>query len=447
MGMVNKPPRSGALSRGIRLGKLGLTLTGSYLGYQAQNILLGENKERRRRFQKESSQLIRNELGSLKGAAMKLGQLLSLQTRHCQKLSRKNLQGCKCRRPDASDFGRAQFKSSLDKYPEEVFRQFEQEPFAAASLGQVHRAMTKHGEKVAVKIQYPAIRASIENDFKLLRSATTPVRLSGHFPQSILDEVQRGFLEETDYLHEADNLEFFSERFADLEFITVPKVFRSLSTERVLTMSFVEGDPVSEFLKQRPSAALRNQIGARLLESYYHQLHRLRAIHADHHPGNYLFRPDGGIGIVDFGCVKKITFDAGELVRGIIARSWREGDEQAQKLLALAFGPDVPYARAKRMLPTLEIMAASWFPEGATADALHDFGKGELLTVLADAMRKSLRDKIVNPDFAFVSRAELGLYSLLHRLDAKINPRAIWERVERGDGSTTAVCPKTKSVS
>jgi hypothetical protein len=88
------------------------------------------------------------------------------------------------------------------------------------------------------------------------------------------------------------------------------------------------------------------------------------------------------------------------------------------------------------MVPTLEIMAASWFPEGPNADALHDFGKGELQTALAGALRKSLRDKIANPDFAFVSRAELGLYNLLHLLDAKINPRAIWKRVERRERDT-----------
>jgi hypothetical protein len=83
------------------------------------------------------------------------------------------------------------------------------------------------------------------------------------------------------------------------------------------------------------------------------------------------------------------------------------------------------------MIPTLEIMAQAWFPEGPDAYQPHDFGKGALLTILAGAMRQTLRDKIANPGFAFVSRAELGLYSLLHQLDAKVNPRAIWERIDR----------------
>ena len=86
-----------------------------------------------------------------------------------------------------------------------MFREFDAEPFAAASLGQVHRAITFNGEKVAVKIQYPAIRSAIENDLTLLRSATLPTQLTGHVPSALLDEIARGLLEETDYLHEAAN--------------------------------------------------------------------------------------------------------------------------------------------------------------------------------------------------------------------------------------------------
>ena len=104
---------------------------------------------------------------------------------------------------------RAQFKSALGKYPEVAFREFDPEPFAAASLGQVHRAVTFDGEKVAVKIQYPAIRSAIENDLKLLRSATLPTRVTGHVPSTLLDEIARGLLEETDYVHEAANIDYF----------------------------------------------------------------------------------------------------------------------------------------------------------------------------------------------------------------------------------------------
>jgi predicted unusual protein kinase regulating ubiquinone biosynthesis (AarF/ABC1/UbiB family) len=355
--MVNAPPQPGVLARGLRLGKLGLSLTGSYLGYQAQNLFLGENEQRERRFQEKSSRRVRRELGSLKGVAMKLGQLLSVQTRALPEAAIRELAGLQMQAPGMHPtLARARFKAALGKYPEEVFRTFEAEPFAAASLGQVHRAVGRNGELLAVKIQYPAIRAALENDLKLLRSATLPARVTGHFPGSILDEVRRGFLEETDYLHEADNLEFFGRGLTDLAYVSVPQVRRGMTAESVLTMSFIPGVVLGGFLEGRPPAGLRNLIGERVVELFYFQLHRLRALQADQHPGNFLFQPDGRIGLVDFG-------------------------------------------------------------------------KGELLKVLGQAMGKALRDKVTNPEFAFVSRAELGLYSLLHRLDAKVNVRAVWERV------------------
>src|SRR5262249_50543131 len=132
-------------------------------------------EQRRRKFQKQSSQKVREELGSLKGAAMKLGQLLSLQTHVLPEEALTELANLQMQAPAMHPtLARAQFRSSLGKDPEEVFSKFEEQPFAAASLGQVHRAITRSGETVAVKIQYPAIRTAIENDLKLLRSATLP---------------------------------------------------------------------------------------------------------------------------------------------------------------------------------------------------------------------------------------------------------------------------------
>jgi len=431
---VKKHIHAGALTRGFRLGKLGLTLTGSYLGYQAQNLLLGEKNrpERQRNLQQQTSRRVRKELQSLKGAAMKLGQLLSLQTHALSEEAIQELANLQMHAPGMHpSLARAQFKSSCGKYPEEVFREFEPEPFAAASLGQVHRAVMRNGENVAVKIQYPAIRAAIENDFKLLRSATLPGRLTGHAPVAILDEVQRGFLEETDYINEGRNLEFFGKSLGGIPFLTIPKVHWPLTTDRVLTMSFVEGATVADFLEGKPSPAVRNLIGSRLVELYYFQLHRLKALHADHHPGNYLLQPDGRIGLVDFGCIKRISFDVTDLIRCCAAQSWRDGEKAARHVLGLVFGPDVPYARARKMLSILDEMAGTLYPnpKGNPAGTLVDFGEPKLLNILTRTLKSALRDKLTNPEFAFTSRADLGLYSLLHQLRAKVNCTEIWRRV------------------
>ena len=192
---MKTPQKSGALHRGFRIGKLGFGLVGSYLSYQAQNLILSDTGKAKRRagFHKKTSQRVSSELGALKGAVMKLGQLLSMQTNVFPEETLRELAALQMHAPGMhATMARAQFKVSIGKFPEDVFRQFDPKPFAAASLGQVHRAVTRKGERVAVKIQYPAIRSAIENDFKVVRSATFPGQLTGHLPTAAIDEVQRG---------------------------------------------------------------------------------------------------------------------------------------------------------------------------------------------------------------------------------------------------------------
>jgi hypothetical protein len=425
--------RSGALERGLRIGRLGFGLMGSYLGYQAQRLLLGESDQRQTRFRRKASRRVTEELGALKGPAMKLGQLLSMETtlppEAIEELAQLQMQA-----PGMHpSLARAQFKSSVGKYPEEVFRQFDPEPFAAASLGQVHRAVTPDGQKAAVKIQYPAIRSAIENDFKLLRSATLPTQLSGHVPVALLDEIERGLLEETDYAREADNLDFFRKGLEGLDYLAIPRPFREWCTDRVLTMTFVEGEKMDGFLRRKPPQPLRNLLGARLVEMYDTQLRRLKAIHADHHPGNYLFQPDGRIGVVDFGCVKHISFDVMELRRGFRTRAWRQGEAQARRYLAIVFGPHVPYRRARRILPLLEQQADLLFPDGSEGDLVFDYSRdSKLLAKLRKlgAVQQKLifKDKLINPEFAFVTRADYGLRFLLHELKAVVDLTEVWRQ-------------------
>ena len=315
-----------------------------------------------------------------------------------------------------------------------MFRKFEPESFAAASLGQVHRAITRDGEKVAVKIQYPAIRSAIESDFKLLRSATLPTQLTGHVPVALLDEIQRGLLEETDYMHEADNLEFFRKGLSGLAYLTIPRVCRELSTDRVLTMSFVEGETLNDWLKRKPSQPLRDLVAARLAETFETQLQRLKALHADQHPGNYLFSPDGGIGLIDFGCVKRLSFDILELRRYYRERTWRESETAARRFLALAYGPSVPYRRARKALPILERWMDVVYPPDAAEDLVIDFRSDPRVQPKLKEIRRQhqqlvLRDKLINPEFAFVMRADMGLHHLLCLLGARLNVSEVWRRV------------------
>ena len=432
---MNSKEKKGTLARGYRLGKLGVSLVGSYLGYQAQNILLGEAGKPKRKieFQKKASRKVSRELGALKGPAMKLGQLLSIQDGILPEESLMELARLQMQAPGMHpSLARAQFKSALGRYPEELFREFDPEPFAAASLGQVHRAVTFDGEKAAVKIQYPAIRAAIESDLKLLRSAALPGRVTGHVPSSLLDEVTRGLLEETDYLREAGNLDYFRAGLAGLDFVTVPRVYPELSSERVLTMSFVEGESLSDWLKHKPSQALRDHMGHRLCVAYETQLQRLKVIHADQHPGNFLFQPEGRFGLVDFGCVKHLNFDILELRHFYDDRGWRESEAAERRFLSIVYGKNVPYARAKRILPLLEDYLDVFRPQGA--DYVIDFrnqrkANSKAGEIRARIRKQTLQDKLINPDFIYLARADMGIWHLLGEIGATVNVSEISRRV------------------
>jgi predicted unusual protein kinase regulating ubiquinone biosynthesis (AarF/ABC1/UbiB family) len=443
--LVKTSQESGALQRGFRIGKLGFGLVGSYIGYQAQNLLLSESgkAQRRARFQQKASQRVSGELGALKGAAMKLGQLLSMQSRVFPEEALRELAALQMHAPGMhATMARAQFKASMGKFPEDVFRQFDPEPFAAASLGQVHRAVTRKGEKVAVKIQYPAIRSAIENDFKVVRSAMFAGQLTGHLPAALFDEVQRGIMEETDYVNEAKNLKFFREHLADIEWVTIPRVYEEFSSDRTLTMSFVEGRTLSGFLEMKPSQQLRDLIGARLVELFEVQCH-LKALHADPHPGNYLFQPNGSIGMIDFGCVKRFSLDWRELRRFYDEWGWRESEAAARRFLKILCGPKAPYEKARKILPDLEEWLELWHPRGSGdyffGQKMEPARKKKLEAAKARTARKIFQNKLIEPEYVFLSRADTGICFLLEQLEAVVNISEIERRIEAGQETFKAI--------
>src|SRR5262249_15444920 len=162
-----------------------------------------------------------------------------------------------------------------------IFREFAPEPFAAASLGQVHKAVTREGERVAVKIQYPGIRESIENDFKVFRAVIRPAQTTGHVPAAAIDAVAQQILSETDYEQEGWNTEFFRELLVPLSFVPIPEFLPSYSSDKVLTMTLMRGQHLEEFLARRPPHKLRNELGERLFDLFYFQVLQVGSLHAD----------------------------------------------------------------------------------------------------------------------------------------------------------------------
>jgi predicted unusual protein kinase regulating ubiquinone biosynthesis (AarF/ABC1/UbiB family) len=316
--------------------------------------------------------------------------------------------------------------------PERVFKSFDETPFAAASLGQVHRAVTHDGETVAVKIQYPGIKDAVKNDFTWFRAFATASQIKRRFPETLLGELERHIVAETDYESEARNVEFFAQALRPLKYVDVPRVRADLSRDVVLTLSMLDGESIDAFLSRRPSQKLRDLVGERLLEMYYFQVLRLEAFHADPHWGNYLFRPDGTIGLVDFGCVKYLSRAFVDNLRAVFLYPGRRDSAAFRDLLATryALAGQRLSAKSQRALVQMatEFYGKVYPPDIERDEERFDFGNAP---VVMDYMRETqnlTRAKGTLPEYVFLGRAEAGLYSTLHRLKARVRTSALVRR-------------------
>lgn len=255
-------------------------------------------------------QQIAQTLGEMKGAVMKVGQIASQVKDMLPKEVASALEVLQKESPPMPYATiRRQLIKALGDTPENLFAHFEETPFAAASIGQVHRARTKDGVECVVKIQYPGVKESCDSDLKHLKrllKLAGLVKVSSEVMDQVFDEIRTMLYEELDYKHEADNLKLFAEYYRDHPYVVMPQLIEALSAETVLTLTLVEGDRLQDVKPPRYSQETINLIGYRIFEIFGRQIYDLGAVHSDPHPGNFAFRPDGTIILYDFGAVKKI---------------------------------------------------------------------------------------------------------------------------------------------
>ena len=416
----------------MRMAGMSASVAGSYLGYFLQRAFLDEpgRKAKLSAAHGRAARRMRDDLMSLRGPAMKLGQALSLQNGVLPDEALIELSKLQREAPGMhASLMRAQFAGSLGREPEELFAEFDPEPFAAASLGQVHRAVTRNGELVAVKVQYPAIQQAIENDFAWFRTVSRPAQTTGHLPKSAIDELQTRILAETDYRQEARNLEFFARGLAPLGFVRVPRVFRALSSDQVLTMSLLSGQHLDGFLTQRPPQKLRDLIGARLLELFYFQVLRLGAFHADPHSGNYLLGGDGSIGLVDFGCVKRLTPEFVANLSGLYLYRGSRDSKHFHSLLEkryAMFGTRLRPSARQALTDFAEKFYRKVYPPEIEKDGVaFDFGGSAVLQDYLRESRKLMHSKGALSEHVLLARVEVGLYHTLQRLRARVHTSRI----------------------
>ena len=306
-----KPPK-GKLARLARLGGLASRVSTSYVGTKIKSVVKDPEARRRAmdRLNLDNAERIVQTVGRLKGAAMKMGQSVALVSGMLDLPP--EVQAVLGRLHDDVEpvpfkVIRQQVESELETSLEEAFAWFGPNPIGTASLGQAHAARLRDGRDVVVKVLHPGIEQSVDSDLAALRTilvGSRVIRRTKAEMDSIFDEVRERLHEELDYLHEAANLVEFGRHFSQDARVRVPGVHPALSTSRILTMDRLMGVPIAEFA--RTASADAKQIAGETMGDLHHrQAFRFRALHADPHPGNYLFEPDGRIGMLDFGCVKR----------------------------------------------------------------------------------------------------------------------------------------------
>lgn len=297
-----------------------------------------KNESRSKMFQDIGLQ-IADTLGEMKGAVMKVGQIASQYKDIFPPEVAKAIAKLQHQAPPMpfADI-KKQVEKELGKPLAQIFQHFEEQPFAAASIGQVHKATLPDGKEVVVKVQYPGVDEACESDLKQVRLA---LRLMGvlkvdrKLQDRLFQEIQDSLHEELNYEIEAQNLDVFRTFHQNLDpQIIIPQVFPDYSSRRVLTLSLEKGESIET--ASTWDVATRNAMGRRLVRALGQQMFFLKRFHCDPHPGNFAFRPDGSVIIYDFGGVKTLSTDLVERFKALV-RAGRQHDIPVieQHLMAL----------------------------------------------------------------------------------------------------------------
>jgi len=308
MKTLNKIP-TGKIERTSSLLKAGAKVGVNYLKYYGNKITKDED-EARKILNEDNATDIYDSLKELKGSALKVAQMLSMEknilpVEYVEKFSLSQFSVP----PLSGALVKKTFRKYFGKNPEDLFDEFSAESVNAASIGQVHTAK-KEDKRLAVKIQYPGVRESISSDLKMVKPiAMKMFNIKKEGSESYFQEVEDKLFEETDYNLELKRSQHFSEECRHLPNVKFPRYYPEYSCEKIITMDWMYGIHFSEFTKKQNSQEDSNKIGQTLWDFYMYQMHILKKVHADPHPGNFLISENKELLVIDFGCIKEIPED------------------------------------------------------------------------------------------------------------------------------------------
>jgi predicted unusual protein kinase regulating ubiquinone biosynthesis (AarF/ABC1/UbiB family) len=410
------------LSRSTKILETGVKVGVNYLRHYSRRLAGQESTREKLDF--NNAEDIYQSLSQLKGSALKVAQMLSVDRNILPRVYAERFAAAQYSAPPLSGpLVIRTFQKTFGRSPHEVYDFFDPVSTQAASIGQVHRARWR-GQELAVKIQYPGVRESISSDLRLIRPfAFYLLEINGRDLDVYMREVEERILEETDYELELKRSMHFSQVCRSISGIRFARYYPEFSGRRVITMDYLEGKHLREFLATNPDQKTRDRVGQALWDFYNFQQHQLRAVHADPHPGNFLVLGDGTVGIIDFGCVKRLPEDFYHaffrLIRPELTRA---------EIFVL-------FEKLEMLLPTDSIKQREFFGEHFLEmmklavrpyrESVFDFAdSGYFQRIFAYGDRIARMPEFKKPrgskHFIYVNRTNFGLYHILHQLGARV---------------------------
>ena len=429
--------------RAAKLGGLAGGAAARTLGVKAANVVRNEEDAAaaNRRAALETADRMVTVLGTMRGAAMKVGQTLSVidigafdddevRAEFQRKLAKLQSMAPTVAFADMRKVVEQDLGATLD----EVFADFDEEPIAAASIGQVYRAVLRDGREVAVKVQYPGIKDVVRADLKNVKLV---LRVAARFSpgmntKEVADEVVERITEELDYELEAANHRAMARAFAGHPFVVIPDVVTELSTERVIVTEFVHGRRFADLLDE--DAETRNRMGEILFRFYVNGPYRTRLLNGDPHPGNALFLDDGRVAFLDFGFFRRQTREEVEVQREVLRSVYAQ---DAQRLFEISVEQGIISGGPELVEPLMEkyVAATWWFMEDREVQ-LRSRDISRIVLEHAD-MRDGFGDVTMPADQVTTLRAFGLVLGILCQLEATNNWHRIGREVLFGDAPDT----------
>jgi predicted unusual protein kinase regulating ubiquinone biosynthesis (AarF/ABC1/UbiB family) len=420
------------VQRATKFIATGAKIGTNYLKHYSKKLV--DPKVSRNELHEDNAKDIYNSLSELKGSALKVAQMLSMDKNLLPKAYQQKFTMAQYSAPPLSfPLVVKTFKQYFDKGPDQLFDTFTHKAVNAASMGQVHQA-TLNGKKLAVKIQYPGIGDSVKSDLAMVKPiALSMFDLNPADYNEFIQEVEQRMMEETDYQLELKRSMELSVKSQHINNLVFPTYYPDFSTDKILTMDWIDGKPLGELLGKSIPADAGQQLGQAMWDFYQFQMHELKSVHADPHPGNFIITQDYKLGIIDFGCVKVIPEDFYNQYFKLLDRNLLNDKQELESVFyAMRFiYPDDP-AKDKQFFIQLftqlvELLSRPFatdyfdFSDASYFETLYNFG--EKLSNMKE-LRESKKARGVR-DALYINRTYFGLYNILHELKANVRVKQV----------------------